>query len=90
MKADAVNCDDLNGAADDVLDFLYAVAQLIVGLNDILPLHQKHSANREKCTCESCDTLFICATKENIDEVIVKELIKDMIDSQVWNHYINR
>ena len=61
-----------------------------IGLNDILPLHQKHSANREKCTWESCDTLFICATKENTNEEIVKELIKDMIDSQVWNHYINR
>ena len=68
--------------------YLYLCGE--IGLNDILPLHQKHSANREKCTCESCDTLFICATKENTNEEIVKELIKDMIDSQVWNHYINR
>ena len=68
--------------------YLYLCGE--IGLNDILPLHQKHSANRVKCNCESCDTLFICATKENTNEEIVKELIKDMIDSQVWNHYINR
>ena len=44
MEADAVDRYDLDGAGDDILNFLNLVAQLVVGLDDLLAVFVKSIA----------------------------------------------